>query len=594
MKQKKNAMNKVSRNVRKLTSFKSLRVTMALSFIILMIVVYIVTYAVLSNKFEQTADENAIAFSGQIMEQLNLNLERYMEDMMKVSQYLSFQLYMKQFPSTEELNGMIKAIIDSRDDLVSIDIFSEDGELLYGRQDTLKLTANVKKQPWFILALSDRNKTFFSAPHVQNLFVGKYDWVVTLSKNISFYRMDQTTNGIMLIDVKIGAIDKMIRSVGMGERGYAYITDKYGNIIYHPHQQMIYVGLKNEDTNFVLSENDGSYISNIGGEKVITTIKTFGYTDWKLVEVIYEQDVISPQNEVTSFLWTIVSVSLAAIAIISVIISIFISRPVNKLEKSMKMVEQGNFDTEIHIKGDIEVEQLSNSFNVMVAKIKKLIDQNIKEHEETRKSELKALQFQIKPHFLYNTLESIIWMIEKGRNNEAVAMVSSLAKLFRIAINKGQEIISVRDELEHVKNYLVIQKMRYQDMLEYEIAAQEEVLNQTTLKLILQPLVENAIYHGIMKTMEKGSIRISVELNGGCILFSVQDNGVGIPAELQSKILAGEYKSDKGSSVGIRNIHERIRLYYGDGFGITIESVVDKGTEVNIRIPAQTEAPGGE
>ncbi len=589
----KKVMKAVTKNVRRFASIKSLRVIMALSFIILMIAVYSATYYLLSNKFEQTSDENATAYSKQIAEQLNLNLERYIEDMMKVSQYVSFQLYMKQFPSAQEMNDIFKAIGDSRDDIVSIAIFSKSGELLYGGQDNLKKGANVRNQPWFIMALSDKNKSFFSAPHVQNLFEAKYNWVVTLSKNVSFYNMDQSTEGIMLIDVSISAIDKMIRSVGMGERGYAYIIDKYGSIVYHPHQQLIYIGLKSEDTDRILSGSDGSYLTNVSGEKVITTVRTLGYTDWRLVEVIYEKDVVSPQNEVTNFLMITISVGLAAIVVISVVISIFVSRPISKLERSMKLVEQGNFDTEINVRGDVEVERLSHSFNIMVCKIKKLMEQNSLEQEEKRKSELKALQLQIKPHFLYNTLESIVWMTENGRNSEAVTMVSSLSKLFRIAISKGKEIIPVKDELEHVENYLIIQKMRYRDRFEYEIRTQEEVLNCNTLKLILQPLVENAIYHGIIKTMEKGKIEISARLDGENILFEVKDNGAGIEEELLGKILAGEYTSKSGSSVGIMNVHERIRLYYGPQYGITLESRVDEGTTVKVLIPAGTGASNG-
>ena len=212
----------------------------------------------------------------------------------------------------------------------------------------------------------------------------------------------------------------------------------------------------------------------------------------------------------------------------------------------------------------------------------------VAEHESKRKSEFDTLQSQINPHFLYNTLDIIVWMIENEQKQEAVKVVTALARFFRISLSKGRSIIPVRDELEHVRNYLTIQQKRFKNKFIYQIEAQEEVLSLASLKLMLQPLVENAIYHGMEFMDGDGEITVKVERNEDRLCFTIADNGLGMTKEQVEGLLTGETRSasKKGSGIGVKNVNERIRLYFGEDYGLEIFSEPDEGTAIQICLPA--------
>lgn len=255
----------------------------------------------------------------------------------------------------------------------------------------------------------------------------------------------------------------------------------------------------------------------------------------------------------------------------------------------MEKVEQGDFSESEPIRGSHEVEQLSLRFHLMVAKVRELMHQIIREQEAKRKSELEVLQAQINPHFLYNTLNSVVRMVGNGKNEDVITTITSLSKLFRISLSRGKNIITVREELEHVRHYLIIQKMRYKQKFEYEIVVEneDEVLNCLTLKLLLQPIVENAIYHGIEHLADPGWIRIFAALIDGKVLLQVSDNGLGMSPDVLAQVKAGFYKSEEGSGVGIQNVQERIRLTFGEQYGLEIASEQEEGTIVRVWIPRQ-------
>jgi two-component system sensor histidine kinase YesM len=254
----------------------------------------------------------------------------------------------------------------------------------------------------------------------------------------------------------------------------------------------------------------------------------------------------------------------------------------------MKRVQEGDFDALIHLTyGEKEVVELANSYNIMLMKIKNLIEEKRLEHEAKRQSELNALQAQINPHFLYNTLDSIMWMAESGQNEEVVDMVTALARLFRISISKGHRTIQVFQELEHARNYMLIQKIRYKEKFTFNIEATDDVKQLMTLKLILQPIIENAIYHGIEYMVDKGEINIKVFIEGDKLIYLVEDNGLGMDEETRLALLHREEVEPTrgGSGVGVRNVDERIKLSYGDAYGLEIESEIEVGTTIRIILP---------
>lgn len=563
--------------------FRSLRVIIAFSFILVMFTVFSITYFMLSQKFQQVNRTNMENISKQAASQVENAVKSYVDDIMDVSDYILFQYYMKQ-----NLDGgskdILQAVFSSRDDIETILLLDEHGEVLESSGDSiLKKGAHITAQRWFLLPLKERQEIFFSEPHVQNLFYGSYPWVVTLSRNANVYNMQK--NIVLMMDIRLSELARKIESVRIGGRGYVYLMDKYGNLIYHPDLQYIHYGLAGGDTGFAMDSPDGSYFRQIEGEEAFTVVQTSLYTGWKIVVVNYVEDIMVPQTEISGFLIATVILGLAAIAAMSWMISVLVSRPVLKLQESMASVEQGNFDSMVDVRGDREVERLSAAFNKMVAKIKGLMGEILHEQEEKRKSELKALEMQIHPHFLYNTLESVIWMAENKKNDDVVRMVSALSKLFRISLNQGKERIPVEQELRHVENYLIIQKMRYCDRISYCIEADEEAKKCVTIKLILQPIVENAIYHGIKELCEQGQIRISAAVREDKLVFEVWDNGIGMSPETAGSIFEDGFTPASGSGVGVKNVHERIRLNFGPEYGIRIQSEQGVGTLVTLTLP---------
>lgn len=268
----------------------------------------------------------------------------------------------------------------------------------------------------------------------------------------------------------------------------------------------------------------------------------------------------------------------------SLVFSRMISKPVKNLIKAMGEFEGNASDFIYHpVEGSREIGALSQSFGHMVVRIQQLMEKVREEEITLRKAELRALQAQINPHFLYNTLDSIGWMCEEERTREAVEMVNALAKLFRISISRGHEIISVEKELEHARSYLKIEKFRYKEQFSYSFDVDEECLKYYCNKITLQPIIENAIYHGLDRMVDEGEIRISVKSRENNLIFMVEDNGIGMTKEQCREILEGT-SGDK-TGIGIRNVNNRIKIYFGEEYGIRIDSELDEGTKVIITMP---------
>ena len=268
-----------------------------------------------------------------------------------------------------------------------------------------------------------------------------------------------------------------------------------------------------------------------------------------------------------------------------------IARPVEQLQQSVEKVEAGDLNARIAIGGSYEIQRLGRTIESMVGEIKKLMDDVVKEQQAKHKSDLNALQSQINPHFLYNTLDSIVWMIQKGRSEESIDMVSALARLLRISLSKGRTIISVKDELEHAKSYLTIQMVRYRNKFTVQFDAAPEALEMSTVKLIVQPLLENAIYHGMELMDGEGKITVTAKVENGYLRISVADNGDGMAPSLCAALLQRDAQScaskpqTKGSGFGLRNVDERIRLAFGQEYGLHISSQLGWGTVVEAILP---------
>lgn len=368
----------------------------------------------------------------------------------------------------------------------------------------------------------------------------------------------------------------------LGEGSYLYLTDAEGNLLCHPKQELVESGILEEWKPG--GENDSH--PQGGNKKAEYSVNTVGYTGWKIVGVMQSSMVMLNAFQSSMMILFLLLFFLSVMVLINSFLSKKVSAPMRRLEEAVNQIEAGDLDTQIQPSGFYEVWHLGKAISQMQENLKRLMADIVEEHEAKRRSELMALQNQINPHFLYNTLDVIVWLIENGKREEAVEAVTALARFFRISLSGGKNIIPIGDEIEHVRNYLMIQELRFKNRFTYSFDVEEGVENCGTIKLILQPVVENAIYHAMEFMDGDGEIRISARRDGGDILIDIEDNGCGMPMETVEKILAGERVSRKKGGVGLQNVRERLRLVFGTEYGLSLASEPDEGTQVRIRIPA--------
>ncbi len=530
-----------------------------------------------------------------VINQVNLSVDAYLRTVMKLSDSLYYGVIKNvDFRAQgEKVNSEITLLYDNNKDSVSnIALLSGDGELMSAVPAArLKTGMDVTKEKWFKDTLEHPENLHFSLPHVQYIFdngENQYRWVITISRAVEITEGTSTAQGVLLIDMTYAGLQYMLDNIPLGDQGYLYLVGGEGELIYHPKMQLIDAGLEEENVSAACTYRDGNYEETWKGKNRNIIVKTVGYTGWKIIGVVPEQGFTLNEVKTRLFMVFVVAFFLFLLAVINAYISSKITAPIQELEKSVNALEAGELDAEVYLGGSYEIQHLGRSIGVMAKRIQALMKDIVSEHESKRKSEFDTLQSQINPHFLYNTLDIIVWMIENEQKQEAVKVVTALARFFRISLSKGRSIIPVRDELEHVRSYLTIQQKRFKNKFTYRIEAQDEVLSLACLKLTLQPLVENAIYHGMEFMDGDGEILVKAERDGERLCITIADNGLGMTAEQVQGLLTGKTRSasGKGSGIGVKNVNERIRLYFGEDFGLDIRSEPDEGTEILIRLPA--------
>lgn len=530
-----------------------------------------------------------------VLSQVNMNMDSYLRRMMRVSDTMYYRIIKNADLATQSLEpGMELLYEENRDELVSIAVFDSRGALVAGTPLTaLKEGADPARADWYQAALDRMENLHFSTPHIQRLFAdpdSSFRWVVSLSRYVQLTREGSTYSGVLLVDMGFSGIEQVCRDVELAGGGYIYLTDAAGELIYHPRQQLIYAGLDAENNLAAAALPDGVHTETFEGERRLVAVKTVGYTGWKLVGVVPRSGAGDDEGYIFLFGLAMLLFSAFLMALLNFRISARISDPIRRLEQSVKELEAGAEQVAIREDGCYEVRRLAHSIASMVSTMRHLMDDIILQEKRKRRSELEVLQSQINPHFLYNTLDSVIWMTEAGRYDEAIQMVTSLARLFRIALSRGRSFIPLADELEHARHYMTIQQIRYQDKFTASVTAEEGVESLYTLKLIVQPLLENAIYHGMAGCEEDGRITVTAKRDGSDLVIDVADNGTGMPPEVAARLLDESQPQTRssGSGIGVRNVHRRIRLTFGEGYGLEVFSEPDEGTTVRVRLPALT------
>lgn len=567
----------------------SIRTLMSVSMAI-MISLFVLIAGTLLNIFASNAiEDNTMDSASEIVTQVNNNLSTYINDIIDVSDYIRELSRTTSNLDRAAIQTRLEALISSRDDLVSISVFDLDGKPIISTEPRIETTPEeISEEQWFRRAADGEGDFFFTGPHRNS--IGQGDFVISYSTIISYGDINRkASSAVLLIDLNFNAVEELSESAHLSQTGYIYIISNDGDIVYHPMERQIDEGVLDEDLRSVSEHVFGSYISEFEGRERLTIIQTVEQTRWRIVGIAFMDELLEPLKPFRITLISLMIIFILIAILLSRTIAMHITKPLRALELSMRDVQKGNFNVKAPEGESKEVESLSHSFQVMVKRIEDLMIEVRKTEEVKRQRELDALQAKINPHFLYNTLDSVVWMAETGNNQGVVKMVTALASLFRISIAKGHDTITLKEELAHVESYLNIQSMRYKDKFRFEIILPQELENAPTIKLIVQPIVENSIYHGIKYLQEEGLIRIEAKDTGdGKIKIIVSDNGVGMAPDVLSTLLDKESErnhSKEGNGIGLINIDERIKLSYGDEYGLSIESELDEGTTVTITIP---------
>ena len=551
-----------------------------------------------SMKFTNTSIfENSSEYTHTIIQQMNQNIDSYIDYMENIAYLISSNEDVQDYLFDEKIDNegryrilnQFQTILDSRSDIRNVGIISKNGRMLINDgSKSVNQDLDLNTQEWYATALEKPNGPILTSSHVQHIISGERPWVITLSRGIRDRSGSGEKEGVFFIDLNYSAISGLCDQSTVGTKGYAFILDAKGNIVYHPQQQQLYNELQTENISLIMDTDEDTVLTGTGNDGKLYSISRSEKTGWTVVDCTSVRELLRKSRQAQS----VYVLTAIVLVIVALLFSRFMARsitlPIQKLRDSMKKVQEGDFSvSDVVVDSRNEIGSLTKSFDVMTHRIHELMEQNVHEQEEKRKSELKALQSQLNPHFLYNTLDSIIWMAEGKKNEEVVLMTASLARLLRQSISNEDEVVPIANEVEYARGYLTIQKMRYKDKLEFQIDVDSSILYIPLIKLVLQPIIENAIYHGLKYKESKGLLIVKGFMKDGNAVLQVIDDGVGMDEETLAHIYDKHKVNYHSNGVGVYNVQKRLKLYYGDGYGITYESEKGKGTTATITIPGR-------
>lgn len=553
-----------------------------------------------SMKFTNTSIfENSSEYTHTIIQQMNQNIDSYIDYMENIAYLISSNEDVQDYLFDEKIDNegryrilnQLQTILDSRSDIRNVGIISKNGRMLINDgSKSVNQDLDLNTQEWYATALEKPNGPILTSSHVQHIISGERPWVITLSRGIRDRSGSGEKEGVFFIDLNYSAISELCDQSTVGTKGYAFILDAKGNIVYHPQQQQLYNELQTENISLIMDTDEDTVLTGTGNDGKLYSISRSEKTGWTVVDCTNVKELLSKSRQAQS-VYVLTAIILVIVALLfSRFMARSITLPIQKLRDSMKKVQEGDFSvSDVVVDSRNEIGSLTKSFDVMTHRIHELMEQNVHEQEEKRKSELKALQSQINPHFLYNTLDSIIWMAEGKKNEEVVLMTASLARLLRQSISNEDEVVPIANEVEYARGYLTIQKMRYKDKLEFQIEVDSSILYIPLIKLVLQPIIENAIYHGLKYKESKGLLIVKGFMKDGNAVLQVIDDGVGMDEETLAHIYDKHKVNYHSNGVGVYNVQKRLKLYYGEDYGIRYTSELGKGTTATITIPGRQE-----
>ncbi|MCG8454057.1 MAG: sensor histidine kinase [Spirochaetales bacterium] len=537
----------------------------------------------------------------ELVERVTLELESTIDDRVKLMNLLLESRDIKHFFQGDSGDDVIQGMDQLFASVASSHL--EVSGLLALRQDDRHFSRELTRilrdplidEDWYHEAtMSDSQFLLSTRPIGRNL---RYESGTEPDEIVSLIRTVQEGNqvlGVLLLDIHLEYLAELLQGTqdsSAQDSGFFCILDQRDNVVYSPENPVVY---RINPSWFVKS--DQIIEREIQGQGYRFIFSESSYTGWKTVGVYDLEDALGPVRFVQWLAFVIASLTLALSFGVSMVYTSAISKPIIRLRSVMERVGEGNLKVRYEGKSRDEIDELGEGFNAMLVRIEGLLELVYQEQQSKREAELRIMQQQIKPHFLYNTLDTILWMAEENQSEQIVDLVTALTKLFRIALSQGAEEVRLKEELEHVQSYLIIQKTRYEDQFDYTLDCSEDLHHFRVQKMILQPLVENALYHGIKEKGASGQIDVQIRRVPQGISLVVEDDGVGIPVDSLTLIRQGlhqfDHKNDR-TAFALYNVNDRIRLTYGADYGLTIDSHPGKGTRVEIIHPIDF-VEGGE
>ena len=487
------------------------------------------------------------------------------------------QRYSEELDINNRLNLISSYIID---DVYGIYVIGDNGAE-YKSNSYKLISDNLNQSEFYKTTIQGGTEIWFRSINGSQISTSIYGYnFLTVTLPIK----DKATGkylGVVAVDILESTLLKRINDSSLGENGYLFYMDENNNQVVSTAFNADYVPELSRGK--MIKDNDTQYFI-MGNQKYIM-VSNDTTSKWKVAALISINTIQGKSTSITILIVILTAIISILIILISIQTSNSFSKPIKELMNSMKRISKGDWTAKTTIYSQNELGQMAMGFNQMVNKLNEQRQRILKEQSQLRKAQLDILQSQINPHFLYNTLDLIIWMARNKRKDEIISIVYSLTKLLRISLSKGSDIISLEDEITHIESYLTIQSIRYKDVIHYKIKVPDELKPYRIPKLTLQPIVENAIYHGLKETAEGGTIFIEAQETDNTLLLIVQDNGRGMDPSKEKSINDMFLNPAMKFGFGLNNVNERIKLHFGKDYGIEVSSQINVGTEVKIRIP---------
>lgn len=562
----------------------SIHQTIVASISIILLVSVITSVFVIYRVNTNTTNELVNEQANEINKQIVLNYENYTEKVIDMTNQLQKNVttYDTAYDKVE-LKEMFVNLEEIEGSIAAITLFDDSGDVVVGTQEVGVSRKVIATKSWYMNALFDDHIIHFSSPHQQDIFTVPMDEVISTSKVFEYTEGGINKRGILLIDMDFSELEALSRVTNLGQTGHIIIVDDDDRIVYTSDKNQY--SYESDSYNLIKELIFGSANAVIDDNSMVANINTISGTRWRIATFQNVNAIDEAMKRAFYIGVILVVVTMAVTVVVAYFVARNISTPLKRLDDAIIEFQDGNYDVKVEVQGQKEVQIVTKGYNEMIDKIQELMKEVVDEQEGKRHAELTVLQSQINPHFLYNTLDCMIWLAEENRNEDLVETVNALSTYFRVSLSKGKEFIPISEELKHINSYLLIQKMRYNNAYDFNISCEESVEDVKIMKLILQPLVENAIYHGIDKDDEESYINIDVKRHGKHVVLSVKNSGYGITERKINEIYkAMEVGNEKGS-VGMKNVYRRIKLFYGEMAKFVIESELDESTTMSIWLP---------